>query len=205
MIPVLSTEQLKKSDAYTVKNITCERELIENAASVLFDSVKERNGPFCIVCGGGNNGADGLALARLIFKSKKEVCVCLLSKKLSVEGERFYDECKNLGVDMFFADDNTEFSKYDTVIDCIIGTGFKGALRESTAKIIEKINNSDAYVVSADINSGLDTDNGMGSTCVISDLTVALGEYKYGHFLARAKDVMKNKKRCCSFEVYPKS
>ena len=84
MITVLSTVQMKKSDAYTVKNITCERELIENAAAALFDSVKERNGPFCVACGGGNNGADGLALAKLIFKSEKEVCVCLLSKKLSV-------------------------------------------------------------------------------------------------------------------------
>ena len=195
MITVLSTEQMKKSDAYTVKNITCERELIENAAAALFDSVKERNGPFCIACGGGNNGADGLALAKLIFKSEKEVCVCLLSKKLSDEGERFYNECKALGIDMFFADDNTEFSKYDTIVDCIIGTGFKGELRENTAKVIEKINNSGAYVVSADINSGLDTDNGTGDLCVISDLTVALGEYKYGHFLARAKDVMKSKKR----------
>ena len=58
------------------------------------------------------------------------------------------------------------------------------------------INDSGAYVISADINSGLDSNSGMGEVCVLSNITVALGEYKYGHFLSRAKDVMRSKIRC---------
>ena len=50
-----------------------------------------------------------------------------------------------------------------------------------------------AYVVSADINSGLNGDTGLGTTYVKSDLTVSIGDFKYGHFRGLSKEAMKDK------------
>ena len=58
--------------------------------------------------------------------------------------------------------------------------------------MIEAVNKSDKPVISADINSGLGADSGLGTPCIHSDLTVAIQRYKPGHFLAKAKDVIKN-------------
>ncbi len=185
---------MRKSDIYTVENITPERQLIQKAAEALFSSVKYAP-PVCVVCGGGNNGADGFALSLLLNKSKIDCDVCLVSEKLSQEGEYFLSECKMENIPVLPLE-CVDMSRYKTVVDCVLGTGFSGDIRGNAEKAVKMINESGAYVVSADINSGLDSNNGKGSVCVISDLTVALGEYKYGHFLADAKDVMKAKKRC---------
>ncbi len=185
---------MRKSDEHTVKNITPERELIKNAAEALFNSAQYTS-PVCIVCGGGNNGADGFALALLLKNASVEVDICTVSEKLSDEGEYFAGECKRAGIP-FLTLENTDIMKYKTVVDCILGTGFHGEVRDNAAKAIKLINSSCAYIICADINSGLDSNSGQGDVCVESDITVALGEYKYGHFLSRAKDVMKSKVRC---------
>ena len=194
MITVLSREQMRKSDAYTVENITPERQLIKKAAEALLASAKYTP-PVCVMCGGGNNGADGLALSLLLHKDGIIADVCLVSEHLSDEGEYFLSECKSAKIPVMSLE-NVDITKYKTVVDCILGTGFSGKLRENAEKAIKMINDSGAYVISADINSGLDSNGGMGDVCVLSDITVALGEYKYGHFLSRAKDVMKSKTRC---------
>ncbi len=57
--------------------------------------------------------------------------------------------------------------------------------------VINRINNSKAYVISVDINSGLNGNNGLGDYVIKSDLTVSIGSYKYGHFLNKAMDYIK--------------
>ena len=99
--------------------------------------------------------------------------------------------CTELGTDIVRWSKDLDLSVYRTVVDCILGTGFKGKVREDIRYVIEKINESGAYIVSADINSGLNGDSGMADECVKSDLTVSIGSYKAGHFLNMAKDVMK--------------
>ena len=64
---------------------------------------------------------------------------------------------------------------------------------EEEADIVAAINESGAYVVSADINSGLNGDTGTGSTYVRSDLTVSIGDFKTGHFLGDSDKAMKDK------------
>ena len=74
--------------------------------------------------------------------------------------------------------------------DCIFGTGFHGEVRGAAADAIRAINKSGAFVVSADINSGLDGDTGEGGLCVVSSLTVSIGFYQPGHFRGRAPEVI---------------
>ena len=195
MIKVLSNEEMRSFDEYTVKNGASERQLIANAARKLFESA-EYTSPVCIVCGCGNNGADGLALAPILKRSGKQVQVYLLTEKASKEGAFYLEECKKAGISVEFFVKGTSFSGYNTVVDCIFGTGFHSKADGIYADAIRAVNESGAYVISADINSGLNGNSGMSGIYVISDLTVALGEYKYGHFLGSAKDAMKNKMRC---------
>lgn len=86
-----------------------------------------------------------------------------------------------------------DFCSFATILDCILGTGFEGEPRDPAKAAIDAINNSGAYVISADINSGLNGDTGLGSTYVQSDLTVSIGDYKLGHFKGLADSAMKSK------------
>ena len=195
MLDVLSVENMRKSDARTIAEKIHSKDLMMRAAKGIFDSVKW-NGPVGILCGSGNNAGDGYALATLLYKAGIACSIVLLGDKFSEDGRYYFDICKELGTDIIRWDENTDLSKYATVVDCILGTGFKGKVREDIRSVIDKINESGAYIVSADINSGLNGDSGMADVCVISDLTVSIGSYKPGHFLNMAKDVMKMKVNC---------
>lgn len=80
------------------------------------------------------------------------------------------------------------------IVDCLLGTGFKGVPREPIKSIIEDINAiknnycNRVSVVSVDINSGLNGDNGLCEVCVKSDLTISIGDLKPGLMLNSAKD-----------------
>lgn len=208
MQDILSVENMRKSDAATIEAGTCGRELMMRASRGIFDAVssdKGWNGPVAIVCGSGNNAGDGYALALLLNDADIDCSVICVSDRFSEDGKYYYDRCVEAGIKIVERRDVTgsvssgqdgsrkisDLTGYATIVDCLLGTGFKGAVRPDLAMVIDRINNSGAYVVSADINSGLNGDTGMATDCVRSDLTVSIGSYKPGHFLNMAKDVMK--------------
>lgn len=90
---------------------------------------------------------------------------------------------KNRGIPVT---DSVDFSHTDILVDCLLGTGFRGELRPSMRHIVEQINQSGAAVLSVDINSGMKGDSGDGF-CVRSDRTVSIGCLKYGHLLGMAQ------------------
>ena len=83
------------------------------------------------------------------------------------------------------------FSDCDTVVDCLLGTGFQGSLREPWLGAVEEINACGARVVSVDINSGMNGDTGEAETAVCSDLTVTVGFVKRGLVTEHAGRYMK--------------
>lgn len=190
MIQVLSVKNMRKSDAATILSGVPGKELMLRAAKGIFQSVTWKE-PVAIVCGSGNNAGDGYALALILKEHNIKSLLFLLSDKFSEDGSYYFDRCKAAGIDHVLCGENTSFEGYGTVVDCIFGTGFKGNVRGTAKDIIEKINRSGAFIVSADINSGLNGGSGMGSPCVISDVTVSIGSYKPGHFLNTAKDCIK--------------
>lgn len=87
--------------------------------------------------------------------------------------------------------------RFGTVVDCIFGTGFKGAPKEPYLTAIRKINESGAYIISVDINSGLGGDSGIADGEVVrSDLTVSIGCRKSGLYMNYAKDYIKKLVNC---------
>lgn len=196
MIEVLLVENMRKSDAYTIENVTSARELMLRAGTAVEKSV-EWKAPVAIVCGSGNNGGDGFVLAGLLKDKDIDCTVFLLDSRFSPDGRYFYDIAVEKGVkSIILTEETIDFSDYSMIVDCIFGTGFHGEAEGLAKAVIEKINSSGAYVVSVDINSGLSGDSGMGQTAVCSDLTVSIGSFKPGHFLGRAKDCIKEKINC---------
>lgn len=193
MEKIVSSRVMRESDEYTCENVTSSRELMYRAGEGIFLSVKNW-GRTAIVCGSGNNAGDGFVVAKLICENGGEATLFLLAEKFSESGRYYFDMCAEMGVKTEKCTEKTDFSGFDTVLDCIFGTGFRGEVHGLASVIIDKINESGAYVVSADINSGLSADSGMSAKCVRSSLTVSVGSYKYGHFLGMAKDVMQEKK-----------
>jgi len=192
MKEILSVENMRQSDAHTIATEVPSLELMYRAGKAVADSVKWR-APVGIVCGVGNNAGDGYVIALELQKRGIECSLLLLEERFSPDGRFYFDKCAEESIPYEICTDNTDLSRFSTLVDCIFGTGFKGEARGLAKTVIEKYNSSSAYKVSVDINSGMNGDTGMGETIANSDLTCSIGSFKPGHFLNKAKDVIKDK------------
>ncbi len=192
MIPVLSVDNMRRSDAHTIADGTPGPELMLRAARGVFEYAQWRP-PVAILCGSGNNAGDGYAIALLLKKAGISCELILLSDRCSEDGAYYLGECREAGIPEKPWNPAPDLSRYNTLVDCLFGTGFHGEVRGAAREAIEAVNASGAYVVSVDINSGLNGDSGLAELCIHSDLTVSVGGFKPGHFLNMAKDVMKKK------------
>lgn len=179
---VVSVENMRKSDAKTIAEHTTSAELMYRAAQGIFDAVKF-TGKVAIVCGKGNNGGDGYALACILCKNGITPTIVRASDGFSKDGLYYYQTAKSLGVLEETLNNIGNFAGYDIVVDCLLGTGFSGEVSGSIKDAIEQINTSNAFIISADINSGINGDTGIADIAVSSDLTVSIGAYKTGLFL----------------------
>ena len=189
MKEILSVENMRKSDEATITGGVLSRDLMYRAALGIYNSLPLDKFSFpkiLIVCGTGNNAGDGYALAEILSKNGHRVELLIAQSRFSLDGQYYFDICRQIGIKHSFY--NGKLPSADLIVDCIFGTGFHGEPTKIYKELIEKINNSGAYVVSADINSGLNGDSGLGACSVKSDLTVSIGSYKPGHFLGMAKD-----------------
>jgi NAD(P)H-hydrate epimerase len=186
MVEVTSVENMRVSDKNTIDGGVPSKELMYKASQGIYKSVKWQ-GKILIACGTGNNAGDGYALALILKKNGYHVSLLLIEERFSKDGNYYFEKCKQEGIDYSLYTKDTQLSA-DIIVDCIFGTGFKGEPSGAYKEVIDKINASGAYVISADINSGLNGDSGLGVNAIKSDLTVSIGSYKSGHFLGMAKD-----------------
>lgn len=186
MIRVASVENMRVSDKNTIETKTPSQELMYKAGKGIFDCVNW-HGKILIACGVGNNAGDGYVVASLLKENGFYVDILLLDERFSEDGQYYFDKAKEQNV-AWSVYNSEKITGYDIILDCIFGTGFKGEITGKARDLIEAINSSRAYVVSADINSGLNGDNGLGDTSVKSDLTISIGSPKSGHYLNMAKD-----------------
>ncbi len=192
MIRVVSVENMRKSDARTIEGGIPGRELMLRAGQGVFNSA-EWKPPVAILCGSGNNAGDGYVIALLLHKARIPCELILLSEKFSEDGAYYFVQCREAGIPVRMWESGMDLSAYGTIADCLFGTGFRGEVRGPAREAIEAVNSSGVAVIAVDINSGLNGDSGLADLCVRSDLTVSIGDFKTGHFLNMAKDVMKQK------------
>ena len=178
MIPCISVENMRLNDAYTIANFVPGLELMYRAAMGVFKAV-QWHGKIAIVVGSGNNGGDGFALACILKERGFECTVFTVSQRLSSDSAYYAEKVKaaNIPIVPFVIGCLQEYS---IVVDCLLGTGFSGAVRENYRIAMEEINASSTYVVSVDINSGMNGDTGEAELAVCSDITVTIGYIKNG-------------------------
>lgn len=169
--------------------------LMEQAAMTFVQKLFELNIKYqkvYIVAGSGNNGADGLAIARLLKIKGIDVSVFLTeqiaeSKNQTKSYQLQKDICKRYGV--LFSDDITMCNDYDLIIDAVFGIGLSRGISGAYEKVITEINAADAYRIAVDIPSGISADDGSVLGCAIkADYTITFGFFKVGQFLWPATD-----------------
>ena len=189
MLDCISVENMRLSDAETIANFVPSLELMHRAAYGVFCAHSWRS-PVAIVAGSGNNGGDGFALACILKEQGIACTVFTISTRFSQDSNYYAEKAKAAGVPVAAFTDGC-LSGFATVVDCLLGTGFQGCVREDYRCAIEAINGSGAFVVSVDINSGMNGDSGEAELAVRSDLTVTIGFVKHGLVTENAGRYMK--------------
>lgn len=202
MINISSTSNIKQSELEMFNTGTSSVELMGKAGKACAHSFNFY-GKVAIVCGKGNNAGDGYVLALELIDNKiidkNDLTIYILFDSFSDSGKFYFDKCKNNNFNIKLFDEETDLSKFDIVVDAILGVGVKSGLSEQYIQAIDSINkakltNEKLKVVSIDINSGLNSDIGIGTNVVVSDMTLSIGYFKPGHYLNMAKDVILDKK-----------
>ena len=187
-------ETTKKIDSFAINELKIPSiVLMENAAISFVKHIDENEDNFLIICGKGNNGGDGYAIARQLFSKGKNVKIfCISDEKMSNDCFVNYEICKNSGIEIFYNLEELEklFVEGDVVIEGIFGTGLNSEIRGVYKDLILKINESckKKKVYSIDIPSGINGDTGdiMGIS-VNADVTISFVTYKKGFLNPVAK------------------
>ena len=192
---ILSAEQIRQWDQYTIGNepITSIN-LMERAAGKCFDWL-DANGyfvqHFSIFCGKGNNGGDGLAIARMLSERN-----CSLTIYILEFGHKGTDDFQtnlaglhqNAEIDIHYIQNENNFHelpKNGIIIDALFGSGLTRPLEGITAKLVEHINNSGSEIIAIDIPSGLSVEqSSKGNPVIKANHTLSFQCYKPAFLVA---------------------
>ena len=163
---ILPVEKIREADAFTIENEPIDSvDLMERAASKVYDwfmkRCKTKEVSVKIFCGIGNNGGDGLALARMLFFTGiiPQVFVVRFSDKMSRDCEmnfnRLKEETETPMYDIFSEDDFPLINDKDIVVDAIFGSGLNRNIEGFAAELIKHLNDNNAIRIAIDIPSGL--------------------------------------------------
>ncbi|MEO2068089.1 MAG: NAD(P)H-hydrate dehydratase [Desulfurobacteriaceae bacterium] len=196
---LVKASEMRSHDQETIERIGVPGVvLMENAARGVVSVIyKEVPGSSCIVvCGKGNNGGDGLAIARNLYNLGYDVEVVLTASIEELKGDaRINGEVlSKLKVPIHIVKEASKlskvlslFEKADFIVDAIFGTGLTKPVQGFYEELIKLINRSTKKVVSVDIPSGLSSDTGkIIGTHVKADITVTFGFPKIAHVMPPA-------------------
>ena len=157
-----------------------------------FDDIKSKN--VLVFAGLGNNGGDGLVIARHLSGYDSNVTVFLLGEPDNIRSEEcswnwnLLEKMKSVKLLTGGNLDDLNNLEFDIIIDGILGTGISGEIREPQSSAITFINKSNAFKLTVDVPSGVDPDTGnKNSPHVLADITITFHRMKVG--MPEAKDV----------------
>lgn len=184
--------QMKEADQYTIQKIGIPSlELMECAAASCVEVMKEKNmdlSHVCVVCGSGNNGGDGFAIARLLVNEGKKVTVVMAGNIERATKETLYqiEELKKTHTEIV-----NEFnpSEYSMIVDAVFGVGLSRNIEGKYRELILKLNETTGIKFAVDIPSGISADNGnVLGVAFKADYTVTFQAQKVGHIFYPGKE-----------------
>ncbi len=174
---------------------------MENAGKGTVDAMVRHYGNLAnkkirIFVGPGNNGGDGLVIARHLHQQGSTIEVCLLVEAQSLQGDAAINMriVEKLPIPVTVVPDEKTLNKFtgcwDISIDALFGTGLKRDISGHFQAAVELMNQASAPVVAVDIPSGLDSDTGQVWGCVVqADLTCTYGLAKFGQIQFPGRDL----------------
>lgn len=201
---IVSSSQMRSIDANTINNYGIPSiVLMENAALAVVQEIKKiltikdkkslKGQKAVILVGKGNNGGDGLAIARHLSVLGMEVTVFIFAGTIELSGDAKlnFELYQGMGGKVVSVEDEKQLRLFklalmqsQIAIDALYGTGFKGSIPEKMVSYIDELNKAELPVLCVDIPSGLEADTGKAYNSAVSgDVTVTFGLPKLGHFL----------------------
>jgi len=176
----------RAADAYTIENEPISSvDLMERAATQIYfwlmKNLKSKEVSIKIFCGMGNNGGDGLVLARLLATKDifAQVYIVHVSDSFSHDCEVNYERLKEIPevpmFDIFSQDDFPKIDDDDIIIDALFGSGLSRPLEGLAAEMVNHLNDNQAVRIAIDIASGLNGDSiGGNGPIVKADYTLSM-------------------------------
>ncbi|MEX0746518.1 MAG: NAD(P)H-hydrate epimerase, partial [Rhodothermales bacterium] len=192
--PVLTAEAMREADRYTIEEFgipgfTLMESAGREAAAVIETAVGPVDGKsVAVYCGRGNNGGDGLVIARYLYDRGARIRVFLLGDDLSPDSASHLSLLRKLRqtvgegpLEILPMDDARRLPPADVHVDALLGTGLTKDLREPVLGIVAWLNDQAGFKVAVDIPTGLQTDLGRRLGAAFrADLTVTMGALKSG-------------------------
>ena len=164
-----------------------------------FSKIENNSQPkVLIVCGKGNNGGDGYALARKL-QGKADIQVYCFEEPAQSVSEAYvqFEMCRKLGICFLQKEELfAEIGVFDFIVDCLYGTGFHGELKPEAAELINLLHqnaSSKCIKIACDIPSGIDihgnlaTSQSLQPLCFLADYTISMGTQKLCFYSDAAK------------------
>ncbi len=182
--PYLKTCYELDKRCYDEYNLT-ENILMEHASMGMEKYIRDHfkvGSSVLIVCGVGNNGADGITLARLIESDYRVMLYIPLGVK-SQMAKLQLDRVERLGVEIV-----SDVREADIIVDAIFGAGLSRELDKKTMELIVKLETLDGFKIACDIPTGIDVDGNPLPIAFIADVTITMGALKEALYSDMAKD-----------------
>lgn len=191
---LISAKQTRQADQHTIETEPITSiDLMERASEALVKTIQsdlDKNSKIAVVSGPGNNGGDGLVIARLLLEQGYDVAAILLqydkelSKDCSINKQRLQQ------VDIIKSNnDLPNFKNYDLIIDAIFGSGLTRPIASPFDHVVNSINESECHVISVDIPSGMFCDSINSVEPIIkADIAVSFQRAKRSFFYPEHND-----------------
>lgn len=184
MEKIVTGRQMKCFDEYTIEQMGIPSlVLMERAGLSVFEAIKKAEFSLekvLVLCGTGNNGADGVVIARLLHLAGYHTDVCILGKpeNFTIEMQKQIDIGRNYGISFV---KSFSISEYTVIVDAIFGVGLSREIVGNLKETIHELYHFRGKVVAVDIPSGICSHTGKVLGCAVkADLTVTFGYRKVG-------------------------
>ncbi|MBC7914076.1 MAG: NAD(P)H-hydrate dehydratase [Pyrinomonadaceae bacterium] len=194
MLNLLTSDQTRQADKYTIRHKSIQSiDLMERAAlafaEVFIKNYPDKRDPIAVYCGTGNNGGDGLAIARLLYREgyKVDAKIARFSGKSTNDFDGNLARLMSQGIvfDEFRKITELKEEKASIIIDALFGSGLNKPLEGDWLTLVEWLNSLGRTVVSVDIPTGFNAEGSVSkhNVTIKSDLTISFQRPKINFLL----------------------